>query len=270
MSAKKLRVLVVDDELLGRERVANLLREHDDVDIVGEMEDGNAAVEAVRSLKPDVVFLDFQMPGRTGLDVVRAIGAEQMPATIFVTAYDEHALAAFEVAALDYLVKPFDDDRFEQALKRARRAVELGEVERLRGQLLAVLQGDGANAMPATPPSAAPTQGYLERVAVESKGKVRVVPVSQIDYILAAGVYAELYVGDRRYIVRESLQALEERLDPKVFMRIHRSAIVRLELVDLFLKGEGGDYEVQLKNGARLRVSRSRREALEQRLGVSQ
>jgi two-component system LytT family response regulator len=98
---------------------------------------------------------------------------------------------------------------------------------------------------------------------------VRVVPVSQIDYILASGVYAELYVGDRRYIVRESLQALEERLDPRVFMRIHRSAIVRLELVDLFLKGEGGDYEVQLKNGARLRVSRSRREALEQKLGVT-
>ncbi len=269
MSTRRLRVLVVDDELLGRERVANLLREHEDIDIVGAIEDGNAAVEAIRALKPDVVFLDFQMPGRTGLDVVRAVGAEQMPATIFVTAYDEHALEAFEVAALDYLVKPFDDERFEQALKRARRAVELGEVEKLRGQLLAVLQGDSANAMPAAPPTAAPAQGYLERVAVESKGKVRVVPVLQIDYILAAGVYAELYVGDRRYIVRESLQALEERLDPRVFMRIHRSAIVRLELVDLFLKGEGGDYEVQLKNGARLRVSRSRREALEQRLGVS-
>ena len=103
---------------------------------------------------------------------------------------------------------------------------------------------------------------------MESKGKVRVVPVSQIDYIVASGVYAELHVGDRRYIVRESLQALEERLDPKVFMRIHRSAIVRIELVDVFLKGEGGDYEVQLKNGARLRVSRSRREALERRLGL--
>ena len=110
---------------------------------------------------------------------------------------------------------------------------------------------------------------YLERVAVESKGKIRVVPVSQIDYILAAGVYAELYVGDRRYIVRESLQTLEEKLDPRVFMRIHRSAIVRLDLIDVFLRAEGGDYEVQLKNGVRLRVSRSRREALERRLGVT-
>jgi two-component system LytT family response regulator len=268
VTGKRLRVLVVDDELLGRERVANLLREHDDVEIVGMIEDGNGAVDAIRSHKPDVVFLDFQMPGRTGLDVVRSVGPANMPATVFVTAYDQHAVEAFDVAALDYLVKPFDDERFEQALKRARRAVELDEVDRLRGQLLAVLGGSGTPSEPATAPSA-PAPSYLERVAVESKGKVRVVPVSQIDYILASGVYAELYVGDRRYIVRESLQALEERLDPRVFMRIHRSAIVRLELVDLFLKGEGGDYEVQLKNGARLRVSRSRREALEQKLGVT-
>ena len=270
MSGKPLRVLVVDDELLGRERVAGLLREHDDVEIVGMIENGNDAVDAIRALHPDVVFLDFQMPGRNGLDVVRAVGPDDMPATVFVTAYDAHAIEAFDVAAIDYLVKPFDDERFEQALKRARRAVELNEVDRLRGQLLAVLQKDvSLPAAASVAPPAPPPAPYLERVAVESRGKVRVVPVSQIDYILAAGVYAELYVGDRRYIVRESLQTLEERLDPKVFMRIHRSAIVRLELVDLFLKGEGGDYEVQLKNGAKLRVSRSRREALEQRLGVT-
>jgi two-component system, LytTR family, response regulator len=191
-----------------------------------------------------------------------------MPVTIFVTAYDRHALEAFELAALDYLVKPFDDERFEQALQRARHIVELHEVDRLRGQLLAALQGGSAS--PAGAAHAAPASTkYLERVAVESKGKIRVVPVSQIDYILAAGVYAELYVGDRRYIVRESLQTLEEKLDPRVFMRIHRSAIVRLDLIDVFLRAEGGDYEVQLKNGVRLRVSRSRREALERRLGVT-
>ena len=269
MSGKRLRVLVVDDELLGRERVAGVLREHDDVEIVGMIENGNDAVDAIRALHPDIVFLDYQMPGRSGLDVVRAVGPDDMPATVFVTAFDEHAIEAFDVAAIDYLVKPFDDERFEQALKRARRAVELNEVDRLRGQLLAVLQKDAPPGAPAPAPSVLPQPQYLERVAVESRGKVRVVPVSQIDYILAAGVYAELYVGDRRYIVRDSLQTLEERLDPKVFMRIHRSAIVRLELVDLFLKGEGGDYEVQLKNGAKLRVSRSRREALEQRLGVT-
>jgi two-component system LytT family response regulator len=266
---RRLRVLVVDDELLGRERVAALLREAADVEIVGMIDNGNDAVEAIRDERPDVVFLDYQMPGRTGFDVVREVGPANMPVTIFVTAYDQHAVKAFELAALDYLVKPFDDERFEQALQRARHMVELHEVDRLRGQLLAALQR-GSSAPSGEPAPAVPAASkYLERVAVESKGKIRVVPVSQIDYILAAGVYAELYVGDRRYIVRESLQTLEERLDPRVFMRIHRSAIVRLDLIDVFLRAEGGDYEVQLKNGVRLKVSRSRREALERRLGVT-
>ncbi|HET7372116.1 MAG TPA: response regulator [Gemmatimonadaceae bacterium] len=266
---KRLRVLVVDDELLGRERVAALLRQEADVEIVGMVDNGNDAVEAIRAERPDVVFLDYQMPGRTGFDVVREVGPANMPVTIFVTAYDQHALEAFELAALDYLVKPFDDERFEQALQRARHIVELHEVDRLRGQLLAALQGAPVSS-PGQPAHAVPASTkYLERVAVESKGKIRVVPVSQIDYILAAGVYAELYVGDRRYIVRESLQTLEEKLDPRVFMRIHRSAIVRLDLIDVFLRAEGGDYEVQLKNGVRLRVSRSRREALERHLGVT-
>ncbi|HSQ30571.1 MAG TPA: LytTR family DNA-binding domain-containing protein, partial [Gemmatimonadaceae bacterium] len=254
--------------LPGRERVAALLRQEPDVEIVGMIDNGNDAVEAIRAERPDIVFLDYQMPGRTGFDVVREVGPANMPVTIFVTAYDQHALEAFELAALDYLVKPFDDERFEQALRRARHIVELHEVDRLRGQLLAALQGGSAS--PAGEPHTEPASTkYLERVAVESKGKIRVVPVSQIDYILAAGVYAELYVGDRRYIVRESLQTLEEKLDPRVFMRIHRSAIVRLDLIDVFLRAEGGDYEVQLKNGVRLRVSRSRREALERHLGVT-
>jgi two-component system LytT family response regulator len=265
---KRLRVLIADDEPLGRERIAALLAAHDDIDVVAAVDDGAKAVDAIRSLRPDVAFLDFQMPGRTGFDVVREVGPEQMPVTIFVTAYDQHALGAFELHALDYLVKPFDDERFDDALRRARRAVELEEVDRLRGQLLAALQGGGAVAAPPAP-APAPAVEYLQRIPVESKGKVRVVPVAEIDYIVAAGVYAELHVGDRRYIVRESMQTLEERLDPNVFMRIHRSAIVRIALVDVFLRGEGGDYEVQLKNGARLRVSRARREALEQRLGLN-
>jgi len=267
-TSRPLRVLIADDEPLGRERIEALLAAHDDVEVVAAVDDGAKAVESIRTLRPDVAFLDFQMPGRTGFDVVREVGPAQMPATIFVTAYDQHALGAFELHALDYLVKPFDDERFEEALRRARRAVELEEVDRLRGQLLAALQGGGAVPTPMAPPIQAKSD-YLERIPVESKGKVRVVPVAEIDYIVAAGVYAELHVGDRRYIVRESMQTLEERLDPNVFMRIHRSAIVRIALVDVFLRGEGGDYEVQLKNGTRLRVSRARREALEQRLGLN-
>jgi two-component system, LytTR family, response regulator len=264
--SRHLRVIVADDEPLGRERILALLRRHEDVEVVATADSGPSAIDAIRAHQPDIVFLDFQMPGANGFEVVRTIGPDAMPVTIFVTAYEQHAVEAFELAALDYLVKPFDDERFDQALRRAQRLVELHEFDRLRGQLLMALQRTG-------PPAVSPARAepkYLERVAVESKGKIRVVPVSEIDYIVAAGVYAELHVGDRRYIVRESMQALDERLDPNVFMRIHRSAIVRIELVDLFLRGEGGDYEVQLKTGARLRVSRARREELERRLGMKE
>jgi two-component system LytT family response regulator len=182
-------------------------------------------------------------------------------------------------------VKPFDDERFEQAFRRARRMLALEGLGQLREQLLAVLQdgaaaspprGAGAPVAPALPdspadaaPATLPGSGYLDRIAVEMRGKVRVVPVEQIDYIAASGPYAELYVGDRRYVIRAAMQTLEERLDPRRFMRVHRSAIVRLDLVETLHRGAGGDYEVQLKGGTRLRVSRSRREALERWLGVS-
>lgn len=275
-----LRVMIVDDELLARQRLEDLLREEPDVEIVAEAGDGGAAVEGIRRLRPDLVFLDVQMPGKTGLDVVREVGVREMPATIFVTAYDQYALTAFDLAAVDYLMKPFDDERFARAFRRARRSIELEEFGRMRERLMAVLGGGsggvggnsgGAEAAGMT--GAAGENGnvsspYLERIAVEMKGKVRVVPVAQIDYITASGPYAELHVGDRRFVIREAMQELEERLDPREFMRIHRSAIVRLELIETLLKGEGGDYEVVLRNGARLRVSRGRREALERRLGV--
>lgn len=273
-----LRVLIADDEPLARQRLEDLLGAEPDVQVVGTAGDGDTAVELIHRLRPDLVFLDVQMPGRTGLEVVRAVGVDAMPATVFVTAYDRHALEAFDLAAVDYLVKPFDDERFEQAFARARRLVELRQMGELRQQLIAVLGATGstttAAGAPATAPSAAaPKAGerprYLERIAVEMKGKVRVVPVAEIDYITADGPYAELHVGDRRYVIRESMQSLEERLDPDQFFRVHRSALVRLDLVDTLLKAPGGDYELVLRTGARLRVSRSRREALERRLGVA-
>lgn len=261
-----IHVLVVDDELLARERVIELLAHEANVEVVGTADNGNAAVEAIRAKQPDLVFLDVQMPGKTGLDVVREIGPEQMPATIFVTAFDQYALRAFDLAALDYLVKPFDDERFEQAFRRARQLIELREMGKLREQLLAVLQaGSKESAGARTNDDASP---YLERIAVEMRGKVKVVPVEQIDYITADGPYAELHTGDRTHLIRETMNTLEERLDPRQFVRIHRSAIVRLPLVETLLRGAGGDYEVVLKGGFRLPVSRSRREELEKRLGV--
>ncbi len=271
-NSNPIRVLVVDDEPLARQRVEDLLAHEERVELIGTAADGAAAVQAIRSLRPDLVFLDIQMPGMTGLDVVRTVGPDAMPATVFVTAFDQYALQGFELAALDYLVKPFDDERFEQAFERARRMIELREFGRLREQLVALLQSQGGSsaAMPHTSRAGgAPEHPYLERIAVETKGKVRVVPVKEVDYIIASGPYAELHSAERRYVIRESMQTLEERLDPAVFMRIHRSVIVRLALVDTFYRGAGGDYEVQLKGGTRLRVSRTRREELERRLDIA-
>jgi two-component system LytT family response regulator len=259
-----IRILVVDDEPLARQRVEDLLAHEEGAQVVGTAASGAAAIEAIRTLRPDLVFLDVQMPGKTGLDVVREIGAESMPPTIFVTAYDQYAVQAFDLAAVDYLVKPYDDERFEQAFRRARRKIAYEEIGDLRERLLAVL--DGARPAQAQPP--APTK-YLERIAVEMRGKVRVVPVEQIEYITASGPYVELHAGDRTFLIREAIQTLERQLDPERFLRVHRSVIVRLDLIETFRRGAGGDYEVQLRGGARLRVSRSRREELERRLGIA-
>jgi two-component system, LytTR family, response regulator len=265
MADRVLRVMIVDDEPLGRRRIEELLRAHEDVEIVGQFGDGASAVAAIRALNPDLVFLDVQMPGMTGLEVVEQLGGA-MPATIFVTAFDRHAVEAFDLAAVDYLVKPFDDDRFEQALNRARRTIDLHAAEALRARLLEVLhraEPSGRDHVAAAKPS------YVERIPVESRGEVRFIPVSEIDAITASGAYAELVVGEKRYLIRETMQELEERLDPAKFLRIHRSSIVAVHRVEALLRGAGGDYEIKLKNGARLSVARSRRAEVEARLGMT-
>lgn len=271
MSAKPLRVLIVDDEPLARQRIEDLLKHEQGVELVGSADTGEAAIERIRALHPDLVFLDVQMPVMTGLDVVRSVGVDAMPPTIFVTAYDQHALKAFELAALDYLVKPFDDERFEEAFQRARRRARLEEASRLRDMLLAVLQETGEHAQAVKTPDRGGADAktrYLDRIPVESRGKVRFIPVSDVDYILASGPYAELVVGDRKHLIREAMQNLESRLDSARFFRVHRSAIVQLDRVDALLKGPGGDYDVQLRNGVRIKVARSRREELEKRLAM--
>ena len=274
------RVLIVDDEPLARRRIAELLRDESGVAVIGQATSGAEAISAIRSEAPDVVFLDVQMPDGTGLDVVREIGAEAMPVTVFVTAYDQYALRAFDAAAIDYLVKPFDDERFEQAFRRARRAVELGSVSRLSGQLIAALQavqagaGGGATAVGdagdrIAVPHAPTSTPYLERFAVETRGQVRVVPVSKVLYITASGPYAEIHTAERTHLIREQMQVLEERLDPDKFFRVHRSAIVRFELIEGLTRNASGDYTVQVRGGLELKVSRSRSEALEQRMGLA-
>jgi two-component system, LytTR family, response regulator len=232
------RVLIVDDEPLARQHIEDRLVYEERVEVVGTAQDGNDAVDKIRSLRPDIVFLDVQMPGKSGFDVAEMLG-DAMPVTIFTTAYDQYALKAFEVAAVDYLVKPFDDDRFAQAFRRARKMLE------------------------ARPPSS----GHLQRIPVESRGQLRFVAVEKVDYITASGPYAELHVGDRVFAVRERMQNLEERLDPKLFFRIHRSTIVRLDRVEVLLRSAGGDYAVRMIDGTELAVSRGRREELETKLG---
>jgi two-component system LytT family response regulator len=269
VTTRPIRVLIVDDEPLARQRIEDLLAREPNVEIVGTADTGPTAIDAIRSLDPDLLFLDVQMPGKTGLEVARAIGANAMPATIFVTAYDQHALQAFDLAALDYLVKPFDDERFEQAFRRARRLVELEQTERLHERLRALLgeqsvQNRDAESRTTTP--MVPEPRYLDRIGVETKGKVHFIPARDIDYIAASGPYAELVVSGRRHVIREAMQVLEDRLDPSRFMRVHRSAIVQLDRVESLLRGPGGDYEVQLKDGTKLRVSRGKREELETRL----
>ena len=256
-----LRVLVVDDEPLARQRVLDLLDHEADVEVVGTAGTGRRAVAAIADHDPDVVFLDVQMPGLTGLDVVREVGPEAMPSVVFVTAYDQHALAAFDVAAVDYLLKPYDDDRFRQALGRARDAVRLREVDALRDRLATLLGAVAPASGPGRPE-------YLERIPVEMRGQVRVVPAAAVDYVTSDGPYAELHVGAETFVLRERMQTLEERLDPACFFRIHRSTIVQIDRVESLLTAPGGDYAVRLRDGTKLRLSRSRRDAFSQRLGI--
>jgi two-component system LytT family response regulator len=256
-----LRVLIVDDEPLAREHIIDRLAHEENVEIAGTADNGEDAVAAIRSLRPDLIFLDIQMPGLTGIQVIETLLGEGMPPTIFTTAFDQYALKAFDLAAVDYLLKPFDDDRFSEAFRRARKAIDLQDVERMTRRLLSLLE---TSQQTAEAPKKSP---WLQRIPVEMRGQMRVVPVDRIDYITASGPYAELHAGERTFAVRERMQELEERLDPEVFMRVHRSVIVRIDRIDVLLRSPGGDYAVRLKDGTELSVSRAKREALEQRLG---
>ena len=263
-----LRILIADDEPLARRRLEQLLAERDDAQLIGEAENGREAVRLIHEETPDLIFLDVQMPGLTGVDVIREVGAEHMPPVVFVTAYDQYALEAFRLAALDYLVKPFDDERFAEAFRRAKEQSHLREKSQTADRLIALLENEGAEGS-SSEESATEGNSYLERIAVETPGRMRIVPVDEIDYITADGSYAELHLaGGDRYPIRERMKTLEERLDPDVFFRIHRSTIVRLERVASLLTRSGGRYAVELKDGTRLKVSRGRHEDLQERLGL--
>jgi two-component system LytT family response regulator len=260
-----IRTLIVDDEPLARERLRELLDHRPDVAVIGEAEDGLAAVEAIREQVPNLVFLDVQMPGLNGIDVIEEVGREQMPVTVFVTAYDQYAIKAFDLAAVDYLLKPFDDERFEQAFERARNRIADRDTDAISRRLLRMLQEKDPSLLE---DETAPDEPYLERIAVQGRGKARIVSVDDITHITADGSYAELHTADGTHVIRERMKALAARLDPADFVRVHRSAIVRLDEVELILRSGGGNYAVRLGDGTTVSVSRGRIEELQERLGV--
>ena len=263
--ASPIRALIVDDEPLARARLHELLDDTPSVTVVGDAEDGPEAVDAIREQAPDLVFLDVQMPGMSGIDVIEEIGQDRMPVTVFVTAYDQYAIKAFDLAAVDYLLKPFDDERFEQALHRAHDQIASQNDEAISERLLRLLRERDPSLLEEERTRDEP---YLERIAVQGRGKARIVPVDDLTHITADGSYAELHTGDDTYVIRERMKTLTARLDPEAFARVHRSAIVRLEKIELLLRGGGGDYAVRLQDGTRIPVSRSRVDELEDRLGV--
>jgi two-component system, LytTR family, response regulator len=258
-----LRIVIADDGALARQRIEDLLATVPEVQILASVGSGTEAIEAIRNLSPDLVFLDIQMPDKSGIDVLRDIGPDHMPISIFVTAYDSYALRAFELSAIDYLLKPFEDERFFQALQRARHQHELKTMNQLAEPLRKLLDNFEHNA-------SEPNHGnYPERFAVETPGQVRVIPVMAIDYILASGHYVEIHAGGKAHVIRERMDHLETKLDPAKFFRIHRSTIVQLDRVVSLLREGGGDYAVRLKSNVELPVSRSRVEALERWMGLT-
>jgi two-component system LytT family response regulator len=251
----KIRTLVVDDEPMGRERVLSLLQQEEDVEVIGECSDGTQAIAAIQQHSPDLVFLDVNMPGANGFGVIDAVGADRMPNVIFVTAYDEYALKAFEYHALDYLLKPFNRDRFQETLKHARASLERRRAGDLGRRLLALVN------------DIKPDAPRLERLVVKSGGRVFFLRTDEIDWIEAAGNYVRLHLGDESHLFRETMNRMEARLDSRRFVRIHRSRIVNSERIKELQPWFNGEYVVILRNGTRLTLSRGYRDRLQDQLG---
>ena len=236
---KKIRTVVVDDEPLARTNISVMLKHDPEIEIVRECGSGMEALSEIRDTKPDLVFLDVQMPECDGFDVLELLGRDLPPAVVFVTAYDQYALRAFEAGALDYLLKPFDNDRFDRALGRAKERIARRDVPR-----------------------------RMEHLAIKNAGQVTFVKVSEIDWIEAADYYACLHVGTRTHLLRRSMAELDQELDQTVFCRIHRSTIVNLDRVRGLELSVDGEYELLLNSGTRLRMSRRYRKQLQSRLGI--
>jgi two-component system, LytTR family, response regulator len=255
----EIRALIADDEPLARRGIRQLLGAHPDVIVTGECRNGRETVRALRTLSPDLVFLDIQMPQLDGFEVLRAYGTAQMPAVVFVTAYDEFAVRAFEAHALDYLVKPVSEARFAEAMRHVRERLRSNQAVELAQKLEALLATHERRDEIAEARAARPSRP-ARRLVVPTATAELVLDTSEIDWIQAEDYYAAIYALGKRHLIRESLASLEERLDPRCFVRVHRSAIVALDRVRELRSAGLGEWIVVLRDGTRVPVSRRRRE----------
>lgn len=247
--------LIVDDEPLARERVRELLDGAEDIEVIGEAANGEEALTMIAGEAPDLVFLDIQMPELDGFGMLRALSPGDIPTIIFVTAFDQYAMQAFDAHAIDYLLKPFDRQRFDVALGRAREVIRGRVAGTLDDRLVSLLE------------DLKPGPRFLDRILVKTGGRVLIVKSDDIDWIEAAGNYLRLHVGRERHLLRETMAGLERQLDPKVFVRIHRSTIVNLDRITAFEPALHGDYIVALRDGRALTLTRTYRQKVEEVLG---
>lgn len=254
---EKIRALIVDDEPVARRGIRRLLQMEPDVEVVGECANGLEAVGAIGKHEPNLVFLDVQMPRMDGFGVIEAVGAENLPVVVFVTAYDEHAIRAFEVSALDYLLKPIDPERFQKTLLRVRERMDSRSARRLDNKLSALLRGleelKGVEARPSP----------LERIVIKEHGRITFLDVDEIDWLCAQGNYVELHSGRETHLVRETVDGMESKLDARRFLRLRRSTIVRTERIKELQPLFNGEYVVVLKDGMKLQSSRRYRKNLD-------
>ncbi len=244
MTDQKIRTIIVDDEELARDRMQSLLETQPDVDIVAICTDGLMALEAIEKHRPDLVFLDVQMPGMDGFEVVEHIDQANAPAVVFVTAHDGHAIRAFEIHALDFLLKPFDQTRFEKALDRARGKIRSAKSTVIDSHLVSLLE------------ELREERKYPERLIVKSSGRVFFVRTEDIDWVEASGNYVKIHTKNEAHLLRESMKNMEAKLDPKIFVRIHRSAIVNIDRIRELEPWFHGEYIVIMRDGTRLTASR--------------
>lgn len=250
-----IRTLIVDDESLARERIRDMLACDPSIEIVAECANGEEAIESIQQYSPDLVFLDVEMPGIDGFAVLEVLPADQMPAVIFVTAYDQYAVRAFEVYALDYLLKPFDQERFDKALNRAKTQITSERSDAMSERILRAIEDIKTKPV------------HLERLVIKMNGHVFFMKAEEIDWLEAEGNYVRLHSGKESYLLRDTISALESQLDPKKFIRVHRSAIVNVDRIAELQPWFHGEYRIVLREGVQLTLSRTYREKLHELLG---